>query len=534
MSNEEKQSEREEELQALAEAGMDTFFADAPQQQAKTEKTKTGGMSKNVKGLIAGVSALVLLGGGLTAALLLTGNDDAQSGDNSNSAVDATEATEMISLNESVAEDVTKIEISGADDFTVYRVSEATEESDAEYSIKGLEDIPLSASLLSTVVNNASSLSANQLVEEDAADLSKYGLADPAAEVTMQYADGAEFTFAVGAVSPMDSTMTYCAVDGDVYLVKSSLMANYQKESLFFVSTTVLEEPAEEDYPIVDSVRVQREDLDYDVYLEYDYENEDNSSGGTAASHVMREPIFSYLNVEKSVDVTNGMFGLTAFEVVGIHPTTTELKDAGIMVPFCTVTMKCDDGNTYTLNLGTTYTSESGTECYYAYLDGTDVLYGVSTTSAVWATMEAGDITSANIFGTMVWNIATLDVTANGKNLKFEGEGEDEDTYVVTKNGEPCDRERFRLFYRFILSIYGEELCLDEEKPDREPDASVHVVTQDGSEDYTVSFYKLDNLNMMVTVNDQPSYKIRTSCLDAIEHNIDIFDTNEEFTTTWR
>ncbi len=532
MSNEEKQSEREEELRALAEAGQDTFFADAAQPQAKPEKT--GGMSKNAKGLIAGVAALVLLGGGLTAALLLTGNDDAQSGNDGDSTVDTTEAAEMISLNESLAEDVTKVEISGADDFTVYRVSEATEDAKAVYSIKGLEDIPLNENLLSTVVNNASSLSANQLVEENASDLSKYGLADPAADVTMQYADGAQFSFAVGAVSPMDSTMTYCAVDGDVYLVKSSLMANYQKESLFFVSTTILEEPAEADYPIVDSVRIQREDLDYDIYLEYDYENENKSSGGTAASHIMREPIFAYLNVEKSVDVTNGMFGLSAFEVVSVHPTTTELKDAGIMVPFCTVTMKCDNGKTYTLNLGTTYTSESGTECYYAYLDGTDVLYGVSETAAVWATMEAGDITSANIFGTMVWNIATLDVTVNGKTLAFEGEGDDDDNYVVTKNGEPCETERFRLFYRFLLGIYGEELCLGEELPDREPDASVHVVTQDGSEDYTVAFYKLDNLNMMVTVNDQPSYKIRTSCLDAIEHNIDIFDTNEEFTTTWR
>ncbi len=532
MSNEEKQSEREEELRALAEAGQDTFFADTAQPQKKPEKT--AGMSKNVKLLLAGVAALVLLGAGLMTVLLLKNQDEQGNNPSSSESENPTEAAEMISLNESLAEDVTKIEISAVDDFTVYRVSEATEDEKAVYSIKGMEDIPLNHNLLSTVTNNASSLSANQLVEEQAADLSKYGLADPAAEVTMQYADGAEFTFAVGAVSPMDSTMTYCAVDGDVYLVKSSLMANYQKESLFFVSTTILEEPAEADYPIVDSVRIQREDLDYDIYLEYDYENEDTSTGGTAASHVMREPIFAYLNVEKSVDVTNGLFGLGAFEVVSVHPTTTELKDAGIMVPFCTVTMKCDNGKSYTLNLGTTYTADTGSECYYAYLDGTDVLYGVLDTSAPWATMEAGDITSANIFGTMVWNIATLDVTVNGKTLAFEGEGDDDDNYVVTKNGEPCETERFRLFYRFLLGIYGEELCLGEELPDREPDASVHVVTQDGSEDYTVAFYKLDNLNMMVTVNDQPSYKIRTSCLDAIEHNIDIFDTNEEFTTTWR
>ncbi len=529
MMDDEKQNLSEQE--ELQQAGMDTFFADAPAQQAKAEKQ--GGMSKNFKALIAGVAALVLLGGGLTAALLLGGNEDTGGGESSGSGSvsEPTQAPEMISLNASLAEDVTKVEISAKEDFTVYRSAEATDESEAVYSIEGMEDIPMNKNLLSTVVRNASALSANALVEADAQDLAKYGLADPSADVTMHYADGSEFSIAIGAESPMDSTATYCAVDGDVYLVKSTLMSNYCTEPKFFVSSTILEEPAEEEYPIVNYLRVEREDLEYDIYLEYADDGE--ASGGTIAAHVMREPIFAYLNPEKSVDATNSMFGLTAAEIAEIHPTDAKLEAAGILEPFCTVTMDCDDGNTYHLYLGSTYTAQSGSECYYAYLDGVDVLYGVAESSAIWATMQAGDITSANIFGTMVWDIAQLDVNVGDKRLTFAGEG-DKDTYTVTKNGAACDKERFRLFYRFILSIYGEELCLGEEVPDRTPDASIHVAAQDGEEDYTVDFYKLDNLNMMVTMNGQPSYKIRSSCLETIEHNIDIFDTEEEFVTTWR
>lgn len=531
MMDEEKQNLTEQE--ELQQAGLDTFFADAPA-PAKPEKQKTGGMSRNVKGLIAGASALVLLGGGLTAALLL-GKDEESGGGTSTESIAATEAAEMISLNPSLAENVTMVEIKSKDSYSVYCKSEAADTAEAVYSIKGMEDIPMSTNLLSTLARNASGLSANQLVEEKTADLSKYGLSDPRAEVTMHYSEGEDFTFAVGTESPMDSTMTYCAVDGDVYLIKTSLVENYTQGSDFFVSNTILEEPAEEDYPIVENVRIQREDWDYDIYLEHAYDaEEDDASGGTAASHVMREPVFSYLNLEHSVDVTNGMFGLIAADIAAIHPTDAELKEAGIMTPFCTVTMKCDDGKTYCLNFGTTYTTESGTDCYYAYLDGVDVLYGVSKESAVWATMEAGDITSANIFGTMVWDIAKLDITAGGETLHFEGTGDSKDNYEVTKNGAACERERFRLFYRFLLSIYGEELCLGEALPEREADASVHVVTHDGSEDYTVSFYKQDNMNMLVAVNDVPTYKIRSSCLDTIIHNIEIFDTQEEFTTTWR
>ena len=532
MSKEEKKGMQvqDDELQAA----MDTFFAEpSPKQE---QQKKTGGMSKTTKGLIAGASVLVLLGGGLTAAMLLRdeGDDLPENGSSSSGNVQATESQEMIPLNECLAEELTQVEIKGKETFTMFRVSEKTEETSAVYSIKGMEELPLSNNLLSTLANNASELYANDLVEENAADLEKYGLAKPDAQITMQYEDGTKFSMSIGMESPLDNVYTYALVGDDVYLVKSSPMENYRKDPTFFVSTTILEEPEEGDYPIVESVRIQREDLDYDIYLEYQENENEESQGGAIAAHVMREPVFAYLTPDKSTDVTNGMFGLYAAQVAAIHPTDAELEDAGILEPFCTVTMKCDNGKTYSLYLGDTYKTETSEQnCYYAYLDGVDLLYGVAVENAVWATMKPGDITSENILNTYVWDISTLDVSVNGKKIRFEGEG-DKDAYEVKKDGAACDKERFRLFYRFLLYIYGEELYLDGEIPDGAADATIHVVTQDGSEDVKVEFYKLDNLNALVVINGQPTYKTRASSLDAIEDNIDLFDTNEEFITIWR
>ncbi|MBR0485073.1 MAG: DUF4340 domain-containing protein [Oscillospiraceae bacterium] len=528
-----EQNETEE-----SQAGMDTFFADAP--AIVTEHLPKKGMSKNVKTLIAAVTALVILGGALTAVLLLNKNAEEE-----NSQIDVSSlANELLDddeknavlLNDESAEDLKEIEISNQDVFRVYQLSAKTDDADAVYTIEGCEDIPLDKGYLSTLVNNASSLSADQLVEENPADLSKYGLSEPVSKVVMHYQDGTDFMFSVGSVSPMDSTQTYCAVDGNVYLIKTSLMTNYQKNLKFFFSTTVLEEPDEENYPIVESVRVQRQNLDYDIYMEYAYDaTEDNSVGGTAATHVLREPVFAYLNVEKSADVTNGMFGLSAVEIAQIHPSEEDLQKAGIDNPFCTVTMACDDGNTYVLKFGNTYTAENGTSAYYAVLEGTDILYGIAETRAVWATVQPGDITSANIFGTYVWDIASLDVTAGNQKLTFIGEGTEQDDYTVTKNGETCDTERFRQFYKFLLYVYGEELYLDAELPASEPDVSVCLKSQDGKEDYTVSFYKTGGLNAVIAVNGTPTYKIRSSCVDTLLHNIEIFDnSDEEFTMTWQ
>jgi len=531
MSEQEKQEVRETDSQV----GADTFFSDTPR---TAETPVKQGMSKNVRNLLIAAAALVIVGTAL-AVVILTGHSDED-----NSSIDVSslanqllddEEVNAVQLNPESGDDVREIQISNTEDFTVYQLKPASEDEKAVYTIRGYEDMNLDTGLISTLVNNASELSAIQLVEETPSDLAKYGLSDPLSRVKMSYQDGTDFEFSVGSVSPMDSSQTYCEVNGSVYLVKTSLMANYQKDSIQFVSKTILEKPDDDNYPIVKSVRIQREDLDYDIYLEYDYESaEDDSVGGTAATHVMREPIFSYLNVEHSTDVTNGMFGLTSLELVQIHPTETDLFTAGIDVPFCTVTMDCDDGNVYTLKFGDMYQTADGTDAYYAYLEGVDVLYGVAQTRAVWATMQPGDITSANIFGTMVWNIGTLDVTGGGQELHFVGEG-DKDTYVVTKNGEPCDTERFRLLYKFFLYIYGEELYLDAELPDSPPDAEIHLTTQNGREDYTISFYKLEGLNGVVAVNGTPTYKIRSSCIDVIWHNLEIFDNlDEDFTMTWQ
>jgi hypothetical protein len=161
-------------------------------------------------------------------------------------------------------------------------------------------------------------------------------------------------------------------------------------------------------------------------------------------------------------------------------------------------------------------------------------LFGVTNENAAWLTVQPGDITSANIFVTNVWNIGTLEVKDAENDFLIEGEGTKQEDYVVTKNGKPCDTERFRTLYRFLLYVYGEELYIGE-IPDAKPDAEVHLTTQNGKEDYTISFYKQSDLKTIVARDGIPSYVIRTSALDTLSYNLSIFDdAATEFKTTWQ
>lgn len=507
----------------------DTIFGGTPAAAPKAAPKK--GMSKNMGILIASIAALVVVGGSLTAVLLAKHNTPGTAEESS-----ATEsAQESIMLNEADALNVEAIDIQSKTPFHVTRTFRGREDAAAVYTIDGYEDLTLDADLLRTLANNGCTLEAVSLVEENASDLSKYGLGDTAAAVTLQYEDGTDFQFRVGDKSPMENAKTYVAVGSNVYLVRTSLVSNYQKEPVQFLSTTVLAKPADDAYPIVKALRIQRKDLDWDIYMEYDYENaDDDTAGGTAATHVMREPIFSYLNVEKSSDITNGMFGLAAQEIAVVHPSESDLKKCGLDDPFCTVTMDTDDDKSYTLTIGNSYQTESGDTLYYAQLEGVNAIFGVTAENAAWINVQPGDITSSNIFVTNVWSIESLDVKDKTHEFHFEGTGTKAEDYVVTKNGEACDTERFRLLYRFLLYIYGEEFYIGE-LPEGEPDAEVHLKNQNGREEYTISFYRVSDLRTIVVRDGIPSYCIRSSCLDTLAYNMEHFDdASVEFKTTWQ
>ena len=524
MSEENKKPEYVAENES---AEADTIFGAASGVKSEPQKKR---MSVTARTLLIAVCLAAVVGAGLLTVSLM---HDMFTPQNETDATDTT-AAENIPLNQADELNLTDVDIQGSTPFHMKRTFRGREDAAAQYTITGYEGLALDDTLLSTLAYNGSNFEASRIAEEHVTAMEKYGLKEPRADVTLTYEDGATFRFAVGDASPTESSMTYCAVGDTVYLIRNSLIANYCKKPEDFLSRTILAEPDEANYPIVNDLRIARRDLDYDIYLEYDEAAaEDTSAGGTAATHVMREPIFTYLNVDKSKDVTNGMFGLTAQEVPVIRPGEAELARAGLDDPFCTVTMNTSDGECRVLTFGDLYENAEGTQLYYTYLEGVDEIFGVKAEDAAWLTVKPNDLNSASIFVTNVWNIGTLDIKDNKHELHFEGEG-DKDNYTVKLNGKDCDKERFRTLYRFLLYIYGEELYLGE-KPEGEPDAEIRLTTQNGKEDYTISFYKISDLKTVVCRDGQPSYIIRPSAVDTLSYNIDIFDdTDKEFKTTWQ
>ena len=499
-------------------------------------------MTKRVKGIIGLSCALAVLGGGLAFLKLTDPDKKGESSESSTSktAINETSGADVEIINKD-ADTINKIEVTNTEgSFTVIRTKEADgEESPAEYAIEEAKDVPVDRQILSTLVNNFAKVSSNSIVADTNEDAEKYGLSPSVATVTFTYDGGEKLTAYIGDASPVGNS-TYFMVEGDsrIYTISGSKTTNYTLGVKDFYSMTIMEDPGEEERPVVKNLRLKREDLDYDVYIEYDERTADpNYQGGTAASHMMKEPVECYIAMEKTTDIIYGLYGLIANDIYSIHPSESEIAEAGLAEPFCTVEMNCDDGSSYKFSISEQFKNEDGDYCNYFMLDGVDILYVVLTDCLNWTTFQPIDITSRTVFDSTVWDIREMKIS--GKDIdeitiNATGTGES-DFSAQTSDGLVLDREHFRLFYKFVLSTAAEELAIGKEIPQgAEPRASISILDTYMEKPRTVAFYDNGNNTCIIAVNGECRYICTSYYVDTLIENIAKIETGEEYTQTWK
>ena len=506
-------------------------------------------MNKSVKTIIGLGVAVVVLGGGLTA-LMLT---EPKNTDNNESTVSATEESSEVYgagigliTDEKADEEGLIKEVTvknSTDTLNVVMDKAPTEDSAATYTLKGYEDIPLNTAVVGTLANNAVHMVSSSIVDDTGDNLSKFGLDSPQAEVEVKFQTGTVKKFLVGDKAPANSA-TYVMLDGEktVYTVDTSYVANYSKTLDEFVDIYVLEEPEEEEYPIIESLRIEREDIDYDIFLEYDHKNDDTKyTGGTSATHVMKEPTDAYLTVERSEPVTNGMFGLKSEGVYSIHCKESDIAGAGLKEPFCRVTMDCDDGNNYVLLLSEPFTDDNNKKCCYAMFEDGNIIYIVDTENAKWSTVMPIDITSRIMIGSYVWNITELSISTADISEKFVIAPKDKTAdnnkssyFNVTRNGEVFDSERYRKFYGFLIDAAAEEFALDAEIPATTPAVTLEYTDSYMKKTFKIEFYDNTALTTLIVVDGKSKYICTKSYVDTLIENIRRIETGEDYIETWK
>ena len=177
--------------------------------------------------MIITVAAVIIL----VAMLLILMNLPSSDGGGASSTASST----SISLNTKTADDVSKVEVkNNSDSYTVEMKSEDS------YSVEGLDGFDLNKTSISALKSDSAGVAATQLVEEQAEDLSIYGLDSPKAEAKITYKDGETLSLAVGNEAAGDAG-TYVTVNGEskVYLFNSAKVDTFAYPLLEYVSKEI-------------------------------------------------------------------------------------------------------------------------------------------------------------------------------------------------------------------------------------------------------------------------------------------------------
>ncbi|MBR4201823.1 MAG: DUF4340 domain-containing protein [Oscillospiraceae bacterium] len=504
-------------------------------------------MNKTLKGIIGGSVLLCALGGAM-AYLLLT-----QPEEESDSSSDSGVETLLWHVQSDKINEIS-VENPNGDSYTAFRKMEQTKSTDLEgnevvedianYYLKGYEKLPMDTVQIRLLATRSPEVASVDTVEENASaeSLKKYGLDNPV-KVTYKVDDADDVSFRIGDITPLGDNR-YLSMEGSntVYLVSKISLEPFMSGINDYLGKTLKEEQAEDDDTVIESVRIERSDLDYDFYFEYDPYYKENTNGGAMAVHVMKEPVIALLSADKSAGATHGLYGLTAKEVVTPFPKQADINAAGLDKPFVTVTMKTSDKKTTVFKLGDSYKDKDGYKRYYGMMDGLDCIYSFDAELLAYDDLTPEAIISRNVIDMYVWDIGKLTCEADDLKLEFTGKGSSQDDFVGKYNGEDMDDagiERYRKFYSYLLETRAEEIVYPEERAEEEDKpfaklAEVHIDRQDGKRSYDIAYYDAGGLKAYIAVNGEIRFRCRKSYVDTLIENMKIFDdADKEFSMTW-
>lgn len=487
-------------------------------------------MKSNVKLLIIGAATLVVLA---AAVILLNVMGDAE--EPSEAVEETTAASNTLSrlLYDKDPAQIDNIHVSnGSGEYDIVKYN------DSSWFVKDFIGLPHSAVAVNSICSSAATLTSQQVASDNAEDLSVYGLDKPRAEVTVTFGGGSDVKeLLIGNDSPSDG-LTYASFKGEktVYAVDTSDVEVFLNDRFYFLAKTVYtakqaeDENDTTDYTKITSITISREDIDYDIVLEYDVRQDDEDAVyGNSSSHVMTSPVCLDLNPDTSYDLIYSVFNLTATEIAVAAPTDEIIAQFGLADPFCEVSYDITGGDFYLL-VGNEYTDENGIpKGRYCMADGIDIIYMFDYSILPWATVMPLDITMSMITSTYIYTINSLEIETADKSAVFELSGGMEDFKVECEGIQDVSEDTFKDYYQYILRAPAEEMYLEECTDPA--DITITIIHENGVD--KLEFINSTDRKSIIRLNGRTSFRCRTSYVNRLIENTEHLLNGENIVTTW-
>lgn len=370
-----------------------------------------------------------------------------------------------------------------------------------------------------------SSITASNLVEEDAKDLSIYGLDEPTGVIKTYYTDGSEVDIIIGSMAPVDGEYYVMTNESsNVYTMGSYVNSLLVRRPIEYRDITLFPVYEEDDiYTNIDHVTITKRDGEViEVELDTDFDNEYNTE---KSQYVMLQPYQVSGNTTTIQSYIMDVVATLSLGTIIKDLEEAEYAEYGLDNP-AKLEMSDISGNSISLLIGDTCPNAEYTYCM---IEGTNTL--LTATSSAFDFMDLGYV-QLMLRTAWTFNIEQLqgiDITIGDDDydlnvthyVKKNANGNDADGVEGTLNGEEIIETNVRrlfikcLYFRIIGNLTDEE---KEQMEKTDPYATITITLEDG--EHVLELMPLTDRKYAMRVDGELEYYCYKSSLQDLEDSL--------------
>lgn len=452
-------------------------------------------MSKRTKTLLLALIVLALLVGLFFAVKLLLPQEET---------VSSSEASSSIKLISMSSDDVASIEVIHPEGGFTLKMK------DGESSIVGLEDLPLDSDRLSSVLSQATSMTAKEMVEESPSSLGLYGLDQPRYSLKVTKTDGSSFTMEFG----LESSASYCTYvklsDSDpVYTVYTSDLSSFAYTTESFVSKSILPTlSANADFK---SISYSGADYEEPFTIEKYNFDEDGDSTYSYFSYAITSPSLKPVDAEPFLEYVDAILDTTAQSVLVGNYTEEDLQRYGLDEPDANITVTFSEE--YEEDTVFTFRLSFQDNTVYAICNDVPIIYTLA--KADWMTLRYETTVHSLFLLPSIYEISKVTVQTAGNTYSFDVSGEQSET--VTYKGQSIDKTAFSKFYQLLIGATHDGNYVPDAQPEGDPVLTITFDYRSDSNSDTLQFYDAGTRKLYVAMNGEIEFTMMSSFLGKVQ-----------------
>lgn len=472
-------------------------------------------MDKKIRNMIITITSVVVLIAVLIVLALLPNNQNYTGEDQS------------LIINSQSQEDITSVMIvNPSDTYTVNM-------SNGSCSIAGFDNIPMSDKAFSTLKSDSSYIKSTQIVVEEAANLSEFGLSTPTTTATITYKDGTTTKLNIGNEAPM-SAGTYVSTDNSdkVYLFDTDTLDAFSYTKLDYVDKNLVPTKDSSGSTLtLNSIILQGGNRPADV--EIDVTTDSNKS---TIYTVKSNGIEANGDTTAAPAVVLELKNLKADSTVKVKPTTEDLQVYGLDNPFATAKVNFSDRTVEII----VSTDRDGN--YYIMNKANPVIYQIASSSQDWATATFDTLASKTIINAAMASVSKVTIATPDKSYEFDvtttavsdsSSTSSSGTATVTNatcNNTSVDSTNFKIFYQNILKAKVDKFTTEKPDTTKTPVMSITIEYTDSTkqtEKYNFYSFDTDTNDLLVTKNDICNSAVNASYANTIIEDCEKISQNQ-------